>query len=1439
MPAPTVTLPSIGPVGAEILVNTATVDTQGTPQITTLAGGGFVVTWADNSLGVGGAGGDTSASAIKAQVFAVDGSRVGSELLINTATNGAQTFQEIAALSNGGFVVTWADASLGVGGATGDTSSNAIKAQVFTADGSRVGSELLVNTATNGMQNVPQITVLSNGGFVVTWQDSSAGVGGAGGDTSSLATKAQVFAADGSRVGSEILVNTATISAQGMPQITGLSNGGFVVTWQDGSLGVGGAGGDTSALAIKAQVFGADGSRVGTEFLVNTATFNTQNSQQITALEGGGFVITWRDFSSGDGGATGDTSGAAIKAQVFAADGSRVGSELLVNTATVAGQDAPQITALSNGGFVVSWQDSSAGVGGATGDTSALAVKAQVFAADGSRVGDELLVNTATAGSQASAEIKALSHGGFVVVWLDGSTGVGGAGGDTSGTAVKAQVFAADGSRLGSELLVNTATANAQDSAQITALSNGGFVVTWRDLSQGVGGAGGDTSLHAVKAQVFGVPLAATEQVDFSLKGTGINIADADVGDVQTVTLSVDYGILTVTAGTSGATVAGSGTASVTLTGTAAQVTALLNSDGASSVLYTANTNVPPSFATVTVSSNDGSATASANTVIRLTAVNDAPTAAGLPSDVTVAQGVASNLDLSAVTVADADTTGAIVLTLTASTGTMTATSGGGVTLSGSGTGTLTLSGTASAIDAYLNSASAIQYTGASGVSGNNAATLTVTANDGSGVVTLGTVNIDITAADSTAPTATVVVADTALSVGETSLVTVTFSEAVTGFTTADLTVANGTVSALSSSDGGVTWTATLTPTAATMDATNLITLNNTGVTDLAGNAGTGTTDSNNYSVDTVRPTASIVVADTSLTVGETSGVTITFSEAVTGFTTADLTVANGTVSALSSSDGGITWTATLTPTAATTDATNLITLDNTGVTDLAGNAGTGTTDSNNYSVDTARPTATIVVADTALSVGETSLVTVTFSEAVTGFTTADLTVANGTVSALSSADGGVTWTTTLTPTASVSDTTNLIALDNTGVQDAAGNFGAGTTLSNNYVIDTLRPTATVVVSDTSLTIGETSLVTITFSEAVTGFTNADLTIENGTLSAVSSSDGGVTWTATLTPAASVSDTTNVITLNNTGVQDAYGNVGIGTSVSSNYAISTVAPPPPPSPPPPPPPMSQFTGASDVVTLSDAGETISALDGDDRVTGGSANDSLRGDAGADTLFGGNGNDVLEGGSENDVLQGNAGDDSIFGGMGDDITRGGQGEDLVHGDAGADTLFGDLGADTVEGGQGDDVIQGNGGNDLVFGGLGDDIMLGGQGNDIVQGNGGNDVLFGDLGDDIVRGGQGNDWLFGGAGADFLSGDAGDDTISGGAGADVFYVFSGSARDVVLDFNPMEGDRVRIDPGVGFAITQVGTDTIVTLSTGDSIVLLGFQSPPSSDGWIIGV
>ncbi|WP_413495931.1 Ig-like domain-containing protein [Shewanella baltica] len=425
-------------------------------------------------------------------------------------------------------------------------------------------------------------------------------------------------------------------------------------------------------------------------------------------------------------------------------------------------------------------------------------------------------------------------------------------------------------------------------------------------------------------------------------------------------------------------------------------------------------------------------------------------------------------------------------------------------------------------------------------------------------------------AADTTPPTVSIVVDDTSLKIGDTSLVTFTFSEAVTGFTNADLTIANGTLSAVSSGDGGITWTATFTPTASITEATNVITVNKTGVSDAAGNPGVGTSNSNNYAIDTVRPAlaSATTISDTELRIGDTATVTFTFIEAVTGFTTADLNSPNGSLSSLSSSDGGITWTATLTPSASTTAASNVITLDYTGVSDAAGNAGTGTATSGNYAIDTARPTlaSAITISDTALRIGDTATVTFTFTEAVTGFTIADLNSPNSSLSSLSSSDGGITWTATLTPSASSTAASNVITLDYTGIADVAGNAGTSTATSGNYAVDTVRPTVTILVADTALAVGETSLVTFTFSEAVTGFSNTDLTIENGALSAVSSGDGGLTWTATFTPAGGLTDATNLITLDNSGVADAVGNAGTGTTDSNNYAIDSEIPAAPSTP---------------------------------------------------------------------------------------------------------------------------------------------------------------------------------------------------------------------------------------------------------------------------------
>ncbi|MFM2351325.1 MAG: hypothetical protein RIR04_2291, partial [Pseudomonadota bacterium] len=321
-----------------------------------------------------------------------------------------------------------------------------------------------------------------------------------------------------------------------------------------------------------------------------------------------------------------------------------------------------------------------------------------------------------------------------------------------------------------------------------------------------------------------------------------------------------------------------------------------------------------------------------------------------------------------------------------------------------------------------------------------------------------------------TAPTATIVVADNQLNDGDTSLVTVTFSESLDNAPEIEsFTVPYGDLSNFSSTDiNKKIWTSTLDISWPGLDSTNVITLLMDEILDVNYNRGSGIAESNNYAVNTALPVASILVADNVLSIGETSAVTFTFTQAVTDFTNADLTIPSGALTDVVSADN-ITWTATFTPAAATSDTQNVIALNLANVT----NAGSGTVNSNNYAVDTVRPTATISVNQSTLTKEQEGNVSITFDEPVMGFSYDDMTVANGTLYGLGSLGfDGKRWTAILTPNRNAVDPTNLISLNMANLTDRAGNVGVGTVSTANYAIDTVAPTVTSVDAPNNATYG-------------------------------------------------------------------------------------------------------------------------------------------------------------------------------------------------------------------------------------------------------------------------------------------------------------------------------------------------------------------------------
>ena len=148
-----------------------------------------------------------------------------------------------------------------------------------------------------------------------------------------------------------------------------------------------------------------------------------------------------------------------------------------------------------------------------------------------------------------------------------------------------------------------------------------------------------------------------------------------------------------------------------------------------------------------------------------------------------------------------------------------------------------------------------------------------------------------------------------------------------------------------------------------------------------------------------------------------------------------------------------------------------------------------------------------------------------------------------------------MTWTATFTADDDFDGTGSVTVSGE--YKDAVGNIGV-TGATDDVDIDTENPDATVDIADADLNDSDnSSLVTITFTEAVVDFDDTDLTVVGGAVSGLSSSDGGVTWTATFT-ADDDFDGTGSVTVSGE-YKDAVGNIGV-TGATDDVDIDTENP---------------------------------------------------------------------------------------------------------------------------------------------------------------------------------------------------------------------------------------------------------------------------------------
>ncbi|WP_159439859.1 Ig-like domain-containing protein [Pontibacter lucknowensis] len=382
----------------------------------------------------------------------------------------------------------------------------------------------------------------------------------------------------------------------------------------------------------------------------------------------------------------------------------------------------------------------------------------------------------------------------------------------------------------------------------------------------------------------------------------------------------------------------------------------------------------------------------------------------------------------------------------------------------------------------------------------------------------------------------TVVLASTAPNpINRSFQVSVTFSEPVTGFTAQDITVVNATLSGLTTTDNQH-YTVEVSPLA---DGLVTVSVPANVAQDAAVNGNTASAVLSR-TFNTTRPTLALSTTATNPT-NAAFEVNFTFSKEVSGFEVGDIAVSNGAAAAFTQVSAQV-YTARIIPTA---EGEVIVSVAENVAQDAAGNGNTAAA-ALKLNIDKTQPT--VVLASSAPEKLNAAFeVTVTFSEAVTGFTAADVTVVNGTVTAFA-AKGDKEYTLQITPQANGEVRVSIAA----GVaQDAAGNLNlVSDQLTRLY--DTTRPAVIVATAVTS-PVNTAFTARLTFSESVEGFELNNITVENGSVSNLIKESATV-YTALVTPSANGVVTVSVA---ENVTRDAFGNGNLASDrLQVSYDVS-------------------------------------------------------------------------------------------------------------------------------------------------------------------------------------------------------------------------------------------------------------------------------------------
>lgn len=355
----------------------------------------------------------------------------------------------------------------------------------------------LVNTIqTNGEQDDARVAALPNGGFVTVWDSSVT-------DYGPVYVMMQIHDANGQPVGAAVRVSTD--SGHGMvhqsPDIAVLEDGSFAVVWQHFDIL-----GWPQTKSIMAQVFDADGVRVGSEFAVAANDYDQILDPTVTALSDGAFLVGWEVGSW--------YWGIDIQAQKFDANGP-IGPQIELASSDQNTFD-PIVETLSNGNVVIVWDELIEEHRRAPDETK---IFAQIMTDTGEVVVDKFELFE-TRGGRSHQEVIALPDGGFAVLGVGSPLGL-------ARKSLVLQRYDNDGNFV-DDVYFKPPHGEFIYSADFDFLADGGFLLTYSVLQESASYWNLQYDTYVVPFSPDGIPQSDPVQVNVT-SHFGLFNRDSDI----------------------------------------------------------------------------------------------------------------------------------------------------------------------------------------------------------------------------------------------------------------------------------------------------------------------------------------------------------------------------------------------------------------------------------------------------------------------------------------------------------------------------------------------------------------------------------------------------------------------------------------------------------------------------------------------------------------------------------------------------------------------------------------------------------------------------------------------------------------------------------------------------------------------------------------------